>query len=130
MLKLARTTQTKQLADRSCNIVQQFCSRCKGPNTPEFRDNSQKQHAIDILKSIHEEASMESSNAQSNVASLSSILVVKALAKADPAIVSAVVEVYASSRIKQLTEKKSRILPGFFTDWNSWCQTAREKLAT
>ncbi|KAJ9607320.1 DNA-directed DNA polymerase [Cladophialophora chaetospira] len=129
MLKLARTTQTKQLADRSCNIVQQFCSRCKGPNVPELQDDFQKRHAIDVLKHLHKEASMESSNAQSNVTSLSSILVVKALVKADPAIVKEVVEVYAFSRIKQLTEKKSRILPGFFTDWNNWCQTAREKLA-
>lgn len=130
LLRLARTTQAKQLADRSCNIVQQFCSRCKGPNSPELQHGSQTQHAIGILKSIHEEASMEASNAQSNVASLSSILVVKALVKADPANIKTVVEVYAFTRTRQLTEKKCRVLPGFFTEWNNWCQTARERLAT
>ncbi|EXJ64237.1 hypothetical protein A1O7_00573 [Cladophialophora yegresii CBS 114405] len=129
LLKLARTTHIKQLAERSCNIIQQFCSRCKGPNAPELQSGSQTQHAVDVLGSLHEEAGFESSNAHSNVASLSSILVVKALVKADQANTKTVVDVYASTRVKQLTSKKCRILPGFFTDWNNWCQTAREKLA-
>ncbi|ETI28170.1 hypothetical protein G647_00619 [Cladophialophora carrionii CBS 160.54] len=130
LLKLARTTHTKQLADRSCNIIQQFCSRCKGPNAPELQSGSQTQHGIDVLRSLHEEAGLESSNAHSNVASLSSILIVKALVKADQANIRTVVDVYASTRMNQLTMEKCRILPGFFTDWNNWCQTAREKLAS
>lgn len=129
LLKLARTTQTKQLADRACNILQQFSSRCKGPHAPELLTDDQKEHAVGVLKSIHEEASLQSSNAHSNVASLCSILVVKALVKADPIYVSTAVEVYGSTRLKQLTQKNCRVLPGFFTDWNNWCQTARDKLA-
>jgi DNA polymerase phi len=130
LLKLARTTQTKQLADRSRNIVQQFCSRCKGPNAPELRTGSQTQHATDVLRSLHEDAGLESSNAHANMASLSSILIVKALVKADQANIRTVIDVYASTRMSQLTNKKCRVQPGFFTDWNNWCQTAREKLAT
>ncbi|KIW73347.1 hypothetical protein PV04_01477 [Phialophora macrospora] len=130
LLKLARTTQTKQLADRSRNMVQQFCSRCKGPNAPDLRGGPQTQHAIDVLRSLHEEAGLESSNAHANMASLSSILIVKALVKADQANIRTVIDVYASTRMNQLTNKKCRIQPGFFTDWNNWCQTAREKLAS
>ncbi|KIW95839.1 uncharacterized protein Z519_02903 [Cladophialophora bantiana CBS 173.52] len=128
LLKLARTTPTKQLADRSCNILQQFCSRCKGPNVPELPSDSYSGHAVDILKSIHEEARMESSHAHSNVASLSSILVVKALVKTNPTNIRTIVETYASTRLRQLTDKKCRVLPGFFTDWNNWCQSTAGKL--
>jgi len=130
LLRLARTTQTKQLADRACQIVQQFCSRCKGPNAPDLEDELQVQeHATSVLKSIHQEASLDTSKAHSNVTSLSSILVVKALLKVNPANVKEVVDIYAASRTRQLLEKKCRISPGFFSDWNNWCQTAREKLA-
>ncbi|OQU97909.1 hypothetical protein CLAIMM_03773 isoform 2 [Cladophialophora immunda] len=128
LLKLARTTQTKQLADRTCNILQQFCSRCKGPNAPELPNDSYSGHAVDVLRSIHEEAGMDSSHAHSNVASLSSILVAKALVRANPANVSTIVETYASTRLRQLTDKKWRVMPGFFTDWNNWCQSIRDKL--
>lgn len=129
LLRLARTTQTKQLADRACNILQQYSSRCKGPHAPELLTEDQRKHAVDTLKSIHEEASLQSSNVHSNVASLCSILVVKALVKADPMYVGNAVEVYGSTRVRQLTQKSCRVLPGFFTDWNNWCQTARDKLA-
>ncbi|OAP59061.1 hypothetical protein AYL99_06359 [Fonsecaea erecta] len=128
LLKLARTTQTKQLADRACNILQQFCSRCKGPNAPNLASDSDSGHASNVLKSIHEEACMESSHAHSNVASLSSILVAKALVRADATNIQNIVEIYASTRLRQLTDKKCKVLPGFFTDWNNWCQSIREKL--
>ncbi|OAL36806.1 hypothetical protein AYO20_03861 [Fonsecaea nubica] len=128
LLRLVRTTPTKQLANRACSILQQFCSRCKGPNAPELLDDSSREHAIEILKLIHEEAGMESSHAHSNAASLSSILVAKALVRASPSDIKIVVEIYASTRLRQLTDKKCRIVSGFFTDWNNWCQSIRAKL--
>jgi DNA polymerase phi len=128
LLKLARTTQEKQLAQKACKLVQDYSSRCKGPNVPELRDESQVQHALEVLRSVHEEATLESSNAQSDAASLSSLLVVKALVQADPGTIKSIVEVYASTRVRQLTEKKCWVLPGFFAAWNNWCQTAKEKL--
>lgn len=129
LLTLMRTTQTKQLADHACNILLRFCSRCKGTNVPELKTNPQIQHALDVLKIVHQEASIESSNAHANAASQSSILLVKTLATGSPESVRDIVDIYASTRLKQLTTKKCRILPAFFTDWNNWCQTAKEKLA-
>jgi DNA polymerase phi len=129
LLTLARTTQTKQLADHACNILEKFNARCKGPNVPELTAGSQVSHALDILGSIHDEAGMDSSNAHSITASLMSIAVVKTLVKQDPANIAAVVEMYASTRMKQLTKKQCRILPGFFTDWNNWCTQAKAKLS-
>ncbi|KIX06507.1 uncharacterized protein Z518_04483 [Rhinocladiella mackenziei CBS 650.93] len=127
LLTLARTTSTKQLAERACNILQQFCSRCKGSNIPRL--GSQIDHATEVLRSIHEEAGLESSNAHSHMTSQTSLLVVKVLVNAHPDNVKTAVGIYMATRVKQLTKKDCRVRAGFFTDWNNWCQTAREKLA-
>lgn len=128
LLRLIRSTQTKQLADRGFNVLQQFWGRCKGSNVPTPSTDSEVQEAITVLQSIHDEACMESSSVHSSASSHTSILVVKALVESDPANIGSVVEIYAATRLKQLTDKKCRVLPGFFTDWNNWCQTAREKI--
>lgn len=128
LLKLVRTTRTKQLADRTCKSLQQFCAKSKGSNVPELSTESQVRHAIQTLRSVHAEAGKESSNAHSSAASQTSILIVKSIVKADTKYVSDVVDIYASTRVKQLTDKKFYISPGFFTEWNNWCQSAREKL--
>ncbi|EXJ85494.1 hypothetical protein A1O1_05858 [Capronia coronata CBS 617.96] len=130
LLTLMRTTRTKQLADRTYAILQLFCSRAKGfINVPDLSTESQVAHALDILRAVHVEAAKESSNVHSNAASQTSILLVKALVKANKSHVKDVVDIYASTRVKQLTDKRCHISPGLFTDWNNLCQAAREKLA-
>jgi len=128
LLTLVRTSQTKQLADRGANIIQQFCGRCKGNNVPELRD-AQIADAKQILQSIHNEACLESSNAHSTNASQASILLIRTLLHADPTYLEPVVQIYAGTRMRQLSEKNCRVLPGFFTDWNNWCQSARGKFS-
>ncbi|KAK5465368.1 DNA-directed DNA polymerase [Exophiala xenobiotica] len=129
LLQLARTTSTKQLAERGCSALQQFCGRCKGSNVPMLTGTAQVQDAIQVLQSIHDEACMESSNAHSKAAGQASLLLVKILVHADPVSITSVLEIYTATRLRQLTQKKCRVSPGFFTEWNNWCQTAREKLA-
>jgi DNA polymerase phi len=129
LLGLIRSTQTKQLAERGFNLLQQFWGRCKGSNIPILSPDSEVQEAITVLQSIHDEACMESSSIHSSASSHTSILLVKTLVESDPANIGSVVEIYAGTRLRQLTDEKCRVLPGFFTDWNNWCQTAREKLA-
>jgi len=129
LLRLARTTSTKQLAERGCSALQQFCGRCKGTNVPMLTGTAQVGDAIQVLQSIHDEACMESSNAHSKAAGQASLLLVKILVHADPVNITSVLEIYTATRLRQLTQKKCRVSPGFFTEWNNWCQTAREKLA-
>ncbi|KAK4939403.1 DNA-directed DNA polymerase [Elasticomyces elasticus] len=129
LLRLVRTTQTKQLSDRGFNTLQQYWGRCKGSNVPTLSTESEAQEATDILQSIHEEACMESSSVHSTATSHTSILLVKTLVESDAANIGSIVEIYAATRLRQLTDHKCRVLPGFFTDWNNWCQTARGKLA-
>lgn len=129
LLRLVRTTQAKQLANRAGDILRGLSSRSKGQLIPELAGANGLEHATSELTKIHEEACMQSSNAHASLASLGSILVVKAITKSYPGSIRAVIDIYASTRLKQLTEKSCFIAPSFFTDWNNWCQSMEKRLA-
>jgi DNA polymerase phi len=125
LLNLARKTKTKQLADRACLILNEFCKRCKGANVPSSNDALQ---GIELLLALHAEAGTGASNAHANATSHASILVVKSLVNSGVKI-GDVVDVYANTQKRMLTDKKCKIQNGLFTDWNNWCVSAREKFA-
>lgn len=125
LLHLARKTKTKQLADRACNILNDFCKRCKGVNVPACNDDLA---GIELLLALHAEAGTGASNAHANAASHASILVVKSLVNSGVKI-GEVVNVYGETQKRMLTDKKCKIQAGLFTDWNNWCISARERFA-
>ncbi|KAK6366867.1 DNA-directed DNA polymerase [Exophiala oligosperma] len=129
LLELARTTRTQQLAHRGCEILQKFYNRRKGLNMTFVDGGFSNDDAIQVLQSIHDEACTKASNAHLKAASQASILLLTVLVNADPSNIGAIVEIYATTRLRQLTEKQCQIPSSFFTEWNNWCQTAREKLA-
>lgn len=129
LLKLIRTTQTKQIAGHAHNVIRTFFNKCKGPVGPDLTTSTEIERGISVLKLIHEEACLEASNQHATAASLSSVLVVKAVAKGDPQSLTLIVQLYASTRMRQLTDKKCHVVPGFFTDWNNWCQSAEKRFA-
>lgn len=129
LIKTARTTSVKQVAERAHSVLDGFCSKCKGTEVPAIDD--QDHTASDILgslRAIHEEAGLDNSRAHARACSRASILFAKVLvrAKAD---VGKVVDVYAETRKKQLLDKGCKVQPTFFTDWNNWCTSARDQLA-
>jgi DNA polymerase phi len=125
LLHLARKTKTKQLADRACNILNDFCKRCKGVNVPACNDNLA---GIELLLALHAEAGTGASNAHANAASHASILVVKSLVNSGVKI-GEVVDVYSETQKRMLMDKKCKVQAGLFTDWNNWCISARERFA-
>jgi DNA polymerase phi len=125
LLHLARKTKTKQLADRACLILNEFCKRCRGANVPTGNDAVE---GIELLLALHVEAGTGASNAHANAASHASILVVKSLVNSGVKI-GEIVDVYANSQKRMLTDKKCKIQAGLFTDWNNWCVSARERFA-
>jgi DNA polymerase phi len=125
VLLLARKTKTKQLADRSCNILNDFCKRCKGVNVPACNDDLA---GVELLLALHAEAGTGASNAHANAASHASILLVKSLVNGGIK-VEEVVDVYADTQKRLLTDKKCKVQAGLFTDWNNWCVSARERFA-
>ena len=129
LLQAIRITQTKQLADRFTSVLRDFCQRCKGANVPTIATRSAST-VLDKLRSVHSEACLDTSNAHSAAASQASILLVKVLTRADPSNIGDAVAVYSNTRTRQLTDKQCMVQPAFFTEWNNWCTTARNTLAT
>lgn len=125
LLQVARKTKTRQLAIRACNILNDFCKRCKAANVPAYNDSPK---GVKLLLALHTEAGKGASNAHANAASRASILVVKSLVNSGVKVVE-VVDVYANTRKKMLTDKDYKVQAGLFTDWNNWCVSAREKFA-
>ena len=125
MLRGMKVTGTKQIADRMYSVLKEYCQRCKGPKIPSAKNT---ELVLSMLRHVHDEACFESSNAHSSASSQASILLVKVLLNSGGS-VGDVVDIYAQTRMRQLTEKTCKVTPGFFTDWGNWCVSAREKLA-
>ena len=123
LLTTARKTRTKQVSDRACQVLRDFCSRCKGKNVPAETNVSM---ITGLLNSVHTEACLESSQSHATACSQSSVLLVKVLVSVDPAAVSLAVDAYGHLRKKQLTDKQCHVQPSFFTDWNNWCANASQ----
>ena len=132
MLEAIRTTQTKQFAERMTAVLREFCGRSKGEKVPVIPQLvGSTAGLLDMLRLVHDEASLESSNAHSAAASQSSLLLVKVLVRSQPEsiIIKNIVTIYAETRARQLMSKKCNVQSGFFTDWNNWCASARNTLA-
>ena len=128
LLRLARTTNTKQLAERSVSILREYCARCKGPKIPKLLDPAGTE---ELLRAVHLEAGREASNAHASACSTASILLVRTLVNADSGseVVDAIIDIYASTRKATMRSKNCHVQPGFFTDFNNWCVNARKLIA-
>jgi DNA polymerase phi len=129
LLRLARRTNTKQLADRACSILREFNSRCKGAaKLPPLLGKGATAAALDTFREIHREAGLPGSNAHASACSSASILLVRVLWQAGvgPGRLWAV---YAATGTKMLEDKDCHVQAAFFTDWNNWCANARKGLA-
>lgn len=129
LLRLARRTNTKQLADRACSTLREFNSRCKGAaKLPQLVDKDQLAAALHTLKDIHHEAGLQGSNAHASACSTASILLVRVLSHAGVG-AGTLWSVYAATGTRMLEDKDCHVQPAFFTDWNNWCANARKGLA-
>ncbi len=130
LITTARTTSAKQISKRAHDVLQGFNSRCKGSNVPVIEDSgSGVDEVLTHLKLVHKEAGRDNSGAHAAACSRASILLVKVLVKAQVD-VGTMVDVYAETRKRQLLDQKCKVQPIFFTEWNNWCITARDQLAS
>ena len=131
LITVARTTSIKQIAHRAHEILQAFCSRCRGNDVLviDASDAAAANEVLDYLKKVHSEAGLDNSRAHGIACSRASILLVKVLVKAQVD-VAKMVDLYAETRKKQLLDLNCQVPPLFFTEWNNWCVSARDHLAT
>lgn len=130
LITVARTTSIKQISNRAHEILQAFCSRCRGSDLLiiDANDAVAGQEVLDYLKKVHREAGLDNSRAHGIACSRASILLVKILVKAQIN-VAKMVDIYAETRKKQLKDRNCQVPPLFFTEWNNWCVSARDHLA-
>lgn len=125
LLQLIRTTGSKQVSEKGCNAVREFARLCKGKAVPVPSETAATRM---MLGHVHKEAERQGSHAHGNACSQMSLLLVKVLVGLDRKNVEAVVEMYATTRKKQLLDKGCNIQPGFFSDFNNWCTSASKQL--
>lgn len=129
LIKTARRSSIKQVSKRAHDILQEFCTRCKGGNVPAIDEKGTwTNDTLGYLKGVHREAGLDNSGAHASACSRASILLVKVLVKARID-VGIMVDFYAETRKRQLLDLKCKVQPTFFTEWNNWCITARDQLA-
>jgi DNA polymerase phi len=130
LITTARTTGIKQISNRAHEILQAFCSKCKGKDVLviDADDDDAADEVLDCLMAVHKEAGLDDFRAHGIACSRASILLVKILVKAQID-VGKLVDIYAETRKKQLLEPNCKVPPLFFTEWNNWCVSARDQLA-
>lgn len=119
LLQTIRTTKTKQLAEKSQNIIQAFAKSFKsGKVTDELNISEQ----IKLLKVLHVEASQDPAHLFSKAASTASLLVASSVYKADKGAFKKIANVYRDSQVAWV-EGEVKMQAGFFTEWINWCQS-------
>ena len=128
LIVAARQTTTKAIRTRAHEILEGWCSRCKGNTVPQIDGQLTSDKAVLLkLQAVHEEAGRDDSRAHANACSKASILLVKTLLQSRTDI-GQIVDLYAETRKRQLCDKSCRVQPVFFTIWNNWCTSARQQL--
>lgn len=123
LLGLMRTTSTKPLASRACDIVLNYQKALK-----KARSNRQKIEIPDrdgllgVLLEIHEAVGQDNAHAYAKACSAASLIVVSALFAADKDNIKDVIGVYAKTW-ESWVLRESKPQSSFFLDWYNWSQT-------
>jgi DNA polymerase phi len=125
LLRLIRTTNTKHIADKSCQIILDLGKQTKGKGLIQLEDADP---AWTLLRNIHTEACLGGSNAFGSACSNASLLLAKTLIGHRKESVADIVDLYGQTRKRQLQDKKCRLQPSFFRDWNNWCVSVSQRL--
>ncbi|KOS16594.1 DNA polymerase V [Escovopsis weberi] len=151
LLRLMRTTSTKTLASRACEIIlsyQRALKKARGDSKPPApKSSSTKQDDDDddedeeeddgddgderyerdddellaMLVQVHDEAGRDNAHAYARAASAASLILASAMYAADRRSVGRAAGVYAKTQSDWVLGK-AKLQNSFFADWNNWCQ--------
>ncbi|KAI5466038.1 DNA polymerase phi-domain-containing protein [Mariannaea sp. PMI_226] len=122
LLSLMRTTTTKALAARACEIILNYQKALKKARSN--RDESEAPDTDDLfatLLEVHAEAAKDNAHAYAKAASAASLIVASTLHAADKTKIKEVAAVYAKSQSDWVLGE-AKLQSSFFADWNNWCQ--------
>jgi len=122
LLQLVRTTTTKPLANKACEIILNFSKALKKARSSHVENaDLDIEQLTEMLKEIHHEASLDPSHAFAKAVSTASLAVASVLC-ADKENREDVFELYAQTQMKWF-EGTVKIQQAFFADWLQWCQS-------
>ncbi|KAI9834924.1 MAG: hypothetical protein M1819_002647 [Sarea resinae] len=125
LLKLIRTSTSKQVSEKACSVIREYAKACKGKDVATPTD---VEATWTLLREVHGEATREASHAHSNACSQASLLLVKVLVGHDRENFKQAVKIYADTLTRWVLEKGCQAQPSLFTDWQNWCTSARKQL--
>ncbi|KAL7816822.1 DNA polymerase phi domain-containing protein [Trichoderma aethiopicum] len=137
LLHLVRTTTTKTLASRACEIILNYQRGMKKARSA-IKDNKEAaannaaeaaaalpaydaDRLLSVLVEIHDEAGKDNAHAFAKAASAASLIVASAMFASDKELVKRVAAVYAKTQSDWVLGQ-AKLQSSFFADWNNWCQ--------
>ncbi|KAK3947739.1 DNA polymerase phi-domain-containing protein [Pseudoneurospora amorphoporcata] len=121
LLELIRTTTTKPLANKACEMINNFSKSLKKAKS-NFGDINEEQvdELVVTFQEVHLEAPKDGSHAFAKAASTASLAIASVLVAREKT--DEVFELYADSQLKWF-KGEIKIPPAFFSDWLNWCQS-------
>ncbi|KAM3543293.1 hypothetical protein ARSEF1564_003823 [Beauveria bassiana] len=145
LLLLVRTTTTKPLASRACEIILNYQKALKkarsnvkttaaaeekkkktkkkqnGNNGGDDDVDEENEVLLPLLTEIHEAAGQDNAHAYSKAASAASLIVAGSMLAANRENIRHIAAVYAQTQSRWVLGE-ARLQTSFFADWNNWCQ--------
>lgn len=129
LLNLMRTTTTKTLASRACEIIlnyQRGMKKARSGNKDaaaeaETIPTYDAEELLSVLVEVHEEAGKDNAHAYAKAASAASLIVASAMFASDKELVKRAAAVYAKTQSDWVLGQ-AKLQNSFFADWNNWCQ--------
>jgi DNA polymerase phi len=124
LLQLVRTTTTKALANKACDIVLAFSKslkKARGGGQLAKIPELDLEALVALLEELHEEASRDMSHAFARAVSTAA-LAVASVACGDEKAREQVFGLYAKTQLRWFNGEV-KIQAAFFSDWLNWCQS-------
>lgn len=124
LLHLVRTTSTKPLASRACEIIlnyQKGLKKARATAKEEEIVSLSSEDLLVLLVEVHEEAGKDNSHAYAKAASAASLIIASTMYAADKQAIKQVAAVYAKTQSDWVLGE-AKLQSSFFADWNNWCQ--------
>ncbi|KAL8652413.1 MAG: hypothetical protein Q9210_002697 [Variospora velana] len=122
LLTVTRTTTSKLVSSKACNLVREYSHICKTKESPKIHNPST---VIKLLEDVHVEAAQEGSNAHASACGQASLFLSRLLLATDREHQRDINRVYARTQQAWSMDKKSKVRASFFTDWIGWCNSIR-----
>ncbi|KAK0734480.1 DNA polymerase phi-domain-containing protein [Lasiosphaeria miniovina] len=130
LLQLVRTTTTKALANKACDILINFSKGLKKARASHAKlgEEVDADAMTALLRELHDEAPKDPSHAFARAVSTASLAVASVLCGMDDKATQDVFQLYAETQLKWY-RGQVKIQPAFFSDWLHWCQSHVSTLA-